>query len=258
MAKARPKTAAPKAQTPATTGAAKSPADVKSQVKAIMAQLESLATPKIRAEMGPRYGVHADKAFGIAVGTLQKLAKETGKSHELAIALWDQKWYEARMLASFIDEPQLVTPKQMDEWCEDFDNWGICDTVCFKLFDQTPHAFSKIAKWTKRKEEFVRRGGFALLACVALHNKDADEDEFAKCLPMIEAAAEDERNFVKKGVNWALRALGYVHSPSVRQAALALAKKLARSENSTARWIGKDAVKSLEKVAIKNVGSKKP
>jgi 3-methyladenine DNA glycosylase AlkD len=256
MAKARPKAAAPKAIKNKSTGARKTPTEVKAQVKSIMANLKRLATPKIRDEMGTRYGIHTDKAFGIAVGTLQTVAKEIGKSHDIAMALWKEEWYEARMLASFIDVPELVTPKQMDEWCEDFDNWGICDTVCFKLFDQTPHAFSKIAKWTKRKEEFVRRGGFALLACVALHNKDASEEDFAKCLPMIEAAAEDDRNFVKKSVNWALRALGYVQSPSIRQGALELARQLAISENATARWIGKDALKTLEKAVQKTSGGK--
>lgn len=227
-------------------------ANASPSVKEVLANLESLATPKIRDEMGKRYGIHtADRTLGIAVGTLQKVAKEIGKNHELALALWETRCYEARMLAVFVDEVEKVTPAQMEAWCNDFDNWGICDTACFKLFDQTPHAFGKIPKWCKRKEEFVRRGGFALLACVALHQKDADEEEFAKCLPLIEVASEDDRNFVKKGVNWALRSLGYVRSPSVRQTALALAKKLAASENATARWIGKDALKTLEKAATK-------
>lgn len=249
MAKSRPKSATANAIKLEASGIPKSPASIKAQVKSIMARLESLATPKIREEMGSRYGIHTDKAFGIAVGTLQKLAKEIGKSHELAIALWKEEWYESRMLAAFIDEPKLVTPKQMDEWCGDFDNWGICDTVCFKLFDQTPYAFAKIAKWSKRKEEFVRRAGFALLACVALHRKDASEEDLAICLPLIEAASQDDRNFVKKSVNWALRALGYVQSPSIRRRALSLAQRLASSEDSTARWIGKDALKTLEKQA---------
>jgi 3-methyladenine DNA glycosylase AlkD len=254
MAKKSAKRIATKKATPQKTGAKAKPlvpTAVKPQVKSIMAKLESLATPKIRDEMGPRYGIHTDNAFGIAVGTLHKVAKEIGKDHALALSLWETGWYEARMLASFIDEPDKVTPKQMDKWCNDFDNWGICDTVCFKLFDQSPHAFAKILKWCKRKEEFVRRGGFALLACVALHNKDADEESLAKCLPLIKTAAEDERNFVKKGVSWALRSLGYVHSVSIRQGAFALAKELAASENATARWIGKDAIKTLSKLAEK-------
>ncbi len=260
MAKKSAKRIATKKAPPKKTGAKAKPTgpvDLKSQVKSIMAKLEGLATPKIRDEMGPRYGVHTDKAYGIAVGTLHKVAKEIGKNHELAVALWDTGWYEARMLASFIDEPDKVTPQQMEKWCNDFDNWGICDTVCFKLFDQSPHAFAKISKWCKRKEEFVRRGGFALLACVALHNKNADEEQFAKCLPLIRTSADDERNFVKKGVSWALRSLGYVQSHSIRQGALALARELASSENSAARWIGKDAVKSLEKQAVKKALRKK-
>lgn len=224
-------------------------------VDEVLARLESLSTPKIRDEMGRRYGIHTqDRVLGIAVGTLQKVAKEIGKNHDLALALWKTGCYEARMLASFVDEAERVTPAQMDAWCNDFDNWGICDTVCFKLFDQTPHAFAKIHKWCKRKEEFQRRAGFALLACVALHQKEASEEDLAKCLPLIETASEDDRNFVKKGANWALRSLGYVRSPSVRQAALAMAKKLAAAEHATARWIGKDALRTLEKQIKKKAG----
>jgi 3-methyladenine DNA glycosylase AlkD/uncharacterized protein YdhG (YjbR/CyaY superfamily) len=246
----------PALKKPSTRRPASKPAIPRTDVKTVLAKLESLATPRIRNEMGPRYGIQTKKAFGIAVGTLQKLAKEIGKNHDLALDLWKTGWYEARMLAAFIDEIEEVTPLQMDSWCNDFDNWGICDTVCFKLFDQSPHAFEKIPKWCKRKEEFVRRGGFALMACVALHNKDAAEEKFATCFPLIEAAADDDRNFVKKSVNWALRSLGHVHSHSIKLAALALAKKLAASENVTARWIGKDAAKSLEKVSKKNPAKK--
>lgn len=221
-------------------------------VKEVLSRLEELATPKIREEMETRYGIRtADRVLGIAVGTLQKVAKEIGKNHAIALDLWETGCYEARMLASFVDEADQVTSAQMDAWCSAFDNWGICDTVCFKLFDQTPCAFAKIHKWCKLKGEFQRRGGFALLACVALHQKEANEDDLAKCLPLIESAAKDERNFVKKGVNWALRALGHVRSQSIRQAALELAKRLAASKDATSRWIGKDALKSLEKTAKK-------
>lgn len=228
------------------------------QVQEILAELESLATPKIRQEMGSRYGIHTDKAFGITVNVLLRMGKEIGVNHELALALWKTKWYEARMLASYIDDVELVTPQQMDAWCKDFDNWGICDTVCFKLFDRSPHAFARIEKWCKQKEEFVRRGGFALLACVALHQKDAAEEQFAKCLPLIEAASTDDRNFVKKSVNWALRSLGYVNSSSIREAARALANRLAASEDSTARWIGRDALKTLSKLSTKIKEKKTP
>jgi 3-methyladenine DNA glycosylase AlkD len=132
----------------------------------------------------------------------------------------------------------------MDAWCRDFDNWGICDTVCFHLFDRTPHAYRKVEQWTKRKEEFVKRGGLALMACLALHDKEASNDRFAKWLPIIAQAATDERNFVKKAASWALRAVGG-RSPELRAEALALAERLAKSSDAPARWVGKDVVRQL-------------
>src|SRR5262245_1282882 len=172
-------------------------------VKAALSWLEENSSTKIRDEMLPRYGINAKKAFGVSVSNIQKLAKITGRNHEFALALWDTGWYEARMLASFVDEPERVTPAQMESWCRDFDNWGICDTVCFHLFDRTPHAYRKVEQWAKRKEEFVKRGGFALMACLALHDKQASNDRFASWLPLIKNGATDERNFVKKAISWA-------------------------------------------------------
>src|SRR5262245_15588931 len=155
-----------------------------------------------------RYGLPADRAFGVSVGAIRATAKQLGRDHQLAIALWRSGWYEARMLATMVDDPALVTPAQMDSWCEDFDSWGICDTACFVLFDRSPHAFRKVAEWAHRKEEFVRRGAFALLASLALHDKSSTDAPFMKCFPLIERAARDDRNFVKKGVSWALRGVG--------------------------------------------------
>ena len=147
-------------------------------------------------------------------------------------------------VAVFVAEPERVTPALMDRWCRDFDNWAICDTVCFKLFDQLPHAFGRVEAWANRKDEFQKRAAFALLASLALHNEDAGDQVFKDMLPLIEAAAADERNFVKKGVSWALRAIGG-RSTSLKSAATTLSRKLAASEDSTARWIGKDALRSL-------------
>ena len=167
-------------------------------------------------------------------------------SHELAQALWDTGWYEARMLAAFVDEPDRVTPAQMDRWCKDFDNWAICDTVCFNLFDRTPHAFKKVAQWSKRKDEFVKRAAFALLASVALHDKKSGDAPFLNSLPLIEQAATDDRNFVKKGVSWALRGIGK-RSPALNASAIKLAERLATSPNAAARWIGKDTLRDLNR-----------
>ena len=196
-----------------------------------------------------RYGLVSKHVFGVSVGTLRSMAKALGTDHQFALALWRTNWFEARMLAVFIDEAAKVTPAQMDRWCRDFDNWGICDTACFALFDRTPHAFRKIKQWAPRREEFVRRASFALLASVALHDKTADDAQFVACLPLIERAAEDDRNFVKKGVSWALRSVGSRNLP-LHHRAIALARRLAGSKTSSARWIGNDALRDLERPLV--------
>jgi 3-methyladenine DNA glycosylase AlkD len=193
-----------------------------------------------------RYAIVAKNVYGVSVGDLRVLAKKLGKSHELAIALWKTNVYEARMLAAFVDEPARVTPAQMDAWARVFDNWAICDHCCFHLFDKTPHAWTKIAQWTKRDEEFVKRAGFALLASVALHDKKAPDTPFLKALKLIAREATDERNFAKKGVNWALRGIGR-RNPALKTAAIAVSERLAASPDKTARWIGKDAIRDLSR-----------
>ena len=213
------------------------------EVAAIVASLKRLATKATRDGMA-RYGLPSDKAFGVPVGAIQKLAKRLGRNHELAAALWDTGWYEARMLAAFLDEPARVKPAQMDRWCRDFDNWGICDTVCFHLFDKTPHAFRKVAEWYDRRDEFVKRAAFALMACLALHDKSAADEPFARSLLFVERAADDERNFVKKGVSWALRAIGE-RNPALNAAAVTAAQRLAASAAAAARWVGRDALRQL-------------
>jgi 3-methyladenine DNA glycosylase AlkD len=216
----------------------------KAEVQSVLATLKRLSNPRIRAEMETRYGIIAKDAFGIRMNEIQRVAKQLGRNQELALALWETGNYEARTVAAFVAEPERVTPALMDRWCRDFDNWGICDTVCFKLFDQVPHAFGRVAAWAKRKDEFQKRAAFALLACLALHDDHTDDKVFIKLLPLIETAATDERNFVKKGVSWALRAIG-VRSAGLKSAATALATRLVSSEDSTSRWIGKDALRSL-------------
>jgi 3-methyladenine DNA glycosylase AlkD len=180
------------------------------------------------------------------VAKIRLIAKAIGTDHELAGELWKTGVYEARMLAAFVAEPARVTKAEMDGWCRDFDNWAICDTMCFHLFDRTPHAFDKIEAWAGRKDEFVRRAAFALLASVALHDKKAPDEPFLRALPLIERAAEDERNFVKKGVSWALRGIGK-RNARLRAAAADLARRLSQSEHEAARWIGKDALREFAK-----------
>ena len=212
-------------------------------VKSALASLEQMSTQRDRENLA-RFGITATKAFGVSMANMQVLAKRLGRSHELAAALWDTGWYEARMLTSFVDEPSRVTPAQMDRWCRDFDNWAICDTLCFHLFDQTPHAWAKVAQWSSRRGEFVKRAAFALTASLALHDKTAGDAPFVESLLFIERAAADERNFVKKGVNWALRAVGR-RNPALNRAAVTVARRLAASPASAPRWVGKDALREL-------------
>jgi 3-methyladenine DNA glycosylase AlkD len=191
-----------------------------------------------------RFGIVVKKAYGVSVGDTRALAKTIGKDHELAARLWRSGVYEGRLLAVFVEDPTRVTPRQMDAWARGFESWADCDAACFHLFDKTPHAWKKIALWSARKEEFVKRAAFALLASVALHDKKAPNAPFVTALPLIERAANDDRNFVKKGVSWALRAIGH-RNPKLRAAAIKTAGRLAKSEVASARWIGKDALRDL-------------
>jgi 3-methyladenine DNA glycosylase AlkD len=196
-----------------------------------------------------RYGLPSDRALGVAVRDIQSVAKRLGRNHELASQLWATGWYEARLLASYVDDPACVTSSQMDQWCRDFDNWGVCDTVCFVLFDRTPHAWSKVAKWAGRDQEFVKRGAFALLWGLTVHDKAASDDPFVKGLALVERAAEDDRHWVKKAVNMALRATGK-RNLALNAAAIEVAERLCASPSATARWVGKDALRELTSPAV--------
>jgi 3-methyladenine DNA glycosylase AlkD len=196
------------------------------------------------AEGLARYGIVAKRAFGVPMGALLSLSKKLGKDQALALALWESGWYEARLLAALVGDPQLVTRRQMDAWAASFENWGDCDTVCFKLFDRSPFSWECAPKWTASPKEFVKRGGFALMACLALHDKSASDKDFLAFLPLIEKGACDERNFVKKGVSWALRAIGQ-RNLALNDASLAVAKRLAASRETACKWVGKEALREL-------------
>jgi 3-methyladenine DNA glycosylase AlkD len=218
-----------------------------SAVKAALAALEARASAKFREDMAKRYGiVTADRTLGVPMAQIQKIAKGLGRDHALAGALWKKRVYEARMLAIYVAEPALLTRAQMEAWARDFDNWAIVDTACFKLFDQTPQAWAMARAWAKQPEEFVKRAGFALIASLALHTKSGVDAPFLAALKLIEREAKDERNFVKKGVSWALRAIGQKKSAVLKAAALATATRLAASDNTGARWVGKDALRALK------------
>jgi 3-methyladenine DNA glycosylase AlkD len=195
-----------------------------------------------------RYAIPSDRAFGVAMKDLKALGKRLGCNHALALALWNTEWYEARMLTSFVADPVKITSAQMDRWCRDFDNWAYCDTLCFNLFDRTPHAWAKVAQWSRKEGEFEKRTAFALLWSLALHDKNASDAQFIEGLRLIEQAANDDRNFVTKAVDMALRAIGK-RGVKLRAAALAVAKRLSASPERAARWVGAHALKELASAA---------
>ncbi|MGH6951835.1 MAG: DNA alkylation repair protein [Vitreimonas sp.] len=218
-----------------------------SSLDAILAELKRNASKQYRADMSARYGIVTKaEVYGTTVATMRAMAKRIGRDHALAEKLWRTGVHDARMLATMVGDPAHVTPAEMDRWAKDFDNWGIVDTACFHYWDRTPHAFKQIEKWSKAKDEYVKRTAFALLASCALHGQGTDAD-FLRGLALIEREATDPRNFVKKGVNWALRAIGGKKSPKLRAAARALAKRLSESADPTERWNGKDALRAFGK-----------
>ena len=218
-------------------------------VPQVLAWLERRGTKRNRDGMA-RYAIVAPKVYGVSVADLRSLGTQIATDHALAQALWKTGWYEARMLTAFVADPARVTPAQMDRWTRDFDNWAICDHLCFHLYDRTPHAWKKIEQWSDHKAEFVKRAAFALLASVALHDKSTQDAPFKKSLKLIERAAYDERNFVKKGVSWALRSVGE-RSYELYDATLALARRLAESDDTPARWVGRDALRQMNTPAVK-------
>jgi 3-methyladenine DNA glycosylase AlkD len=213
------------------------------RVAAALAWLKKRSSKAVRDGMA-RYAIPSDHALGVRMADIQKLGKQLGRDHALALALWKTGVYEARMLTAYVDDPARVTPAQMDAQARDFDNWAICDTLCFALWVHTPHAFTKIRQWATHRDEFVKRAAFALLASVALRDKETGDAPFLRGLKFIEKAASDERNFVKKGVNWALRGIGD-RNVALNKAAITLAKKLALSAAPAPRWVGKDALRQL-------------
>jgi 3-methyladenine DNA glycosylase AlkD len=212
--------------------------------------LEDTADPRVAQGLA-RYGiVTADRVIGIKVGAIRAIAKTLGRDQVLAEALWDAGLYEARLLACFVADPKALTAESMDRWAAWFDNWATCDTACFDLFDKTPLAWDAVHRWAEDEREFVRRAAFALLASLALHDRKRDDAPFLAALPLIEAHAADDRNFVKKGVSWALRAIG-MRNPALHAAAGALAEQLAASAAPAARWVGKDAARDLARPAAR-------
>ncbi|MBN1541812.1 DNA alkylation repair protein [candidate division KSB1 bacterium] len=217
-------------------------------LQAVRSELESRADSRNLAGMA-RFGMNTTGRLGISMPELRALGKSIGRDHELAIELWRSGVAEAHIVAGLIADPLAVTDELMEEWVRDFDSWDVCDQVCMNLFDRSPLAWQKIFEWAVREEEFVRRAAFALIASLAVHDKKSGDERFAAFLPVIEGAAQDERNFVKKAVNWALRGIGK-RSLGLNELALQCARQLQQSENRTACWIARDAIRELESTAV--------
>ena len=217
--------------------------------KEVLAWLEKTGTKAARDGMA-RYGIVASHACGVPMGALLKKSKEIGTDQRLSLALWDTGCYEARLLAALVGDPAQVTRAQMKSWGDGFENWADGDTACFKLLDRSPLAWEFVGIWANSPREYTKRGAFALLASLALHDRKTSDSTFMRMLPVVEAAAVDERNFVVKGVSWALRSIGR-RSPALASACLTLASRLSSSKAATTRWIGNDVSRELSKLAGK-------
>jgi len=209
----------------------------------IIAALESHANPANVAGMA-RYGINPKGTLGVTIPLIRALAKKAGRSHDLAAELWESGVHEARILAALVDDPSRVTRRQMDRWVRDLDSWDVCDQVCSNLFRYTPFAFAKAGEWARARPEFVRRAGFSLMAGLAVKAKDASNAQFEAFFPLIAEAAVDDRNMVRKAVNWALRQIGK-RNPNLRKLAIARAEEVRNLDSRAARWIASDALREL-------------
>jgi 3-methyladenine DNA glycosylase AlkD len=219
-------------------------------VKDVLDRLKSKAKPEQLPGMA-KYGIMVEKRLGVAVPDMRKLSKELGRDHKLALDLWRTGIAEARIVAGMVGDPAKLTEEQMEEWVKGIDSWDVCDQVCMNLFEKNQLAWKKIIDWSEREEEFVKRTAFSLIACLAWHDKQASDEQFIELFPIIIREATDERNFVKKAVNWALRNIGK-RNLNLNQAALEAAKEIKRLDSKTARWIAANAIRELESDPVRS------
>ncbi len=212
--------------------------------------LKNLGDPR-NVEGMARFGIKPAVAYGVPKPALRSLAKDIGKDHDLAQQLWASGVHEAMVLASMIDNPAKVTEAQMETWTNDLDNWDICDQCCLNLFWKTAFAYEKAAEWSANGREFVKRAGFVLMASLAVHDKKASDGKFEAFLLIVERESADDRNFVRKAVNWALRQIGK-RNARLRQKAIEVALGLQQAESKSARWIGSDALRELTSDAVRD------
>ena len=218
------------------------------QYNEILKKLKSMSNPK-NVEGMARFGINPKNTYGVSIPEIRALAKKIGKDHSLAQQLWSSGIHEARILAGLIDEAKLVNEEQMEKWVKDFDSWDVCDQVCMNLFDKTKFAYEKAIEWSKRKEEFVKRAAFAMMASLAVHDKKAKDEDFLKFLPLIKRESVDERNFVRKAVNWALRQIGK-RNTNLNKEAINISKEIQKMDSKSAKWIASDAIRELTNKSI--------
>jgi len=219
------------------------------QLEGILAKLRSMSDPKAVEGMA-RFGISPKNTYGVSIPTLRAMAKAIGRDHALAQQLWSSGVHEARILASMVDSLGSVTEEQIEQWVRDFDSWDVCDQCCSNLFDKTGFAYQKAVEWSKREEEFVKRAGFVLMAVLAVHDTKAKDEEFEKFLPLIKGESTDERNFVKKAVNWALRQIGK-RNAVLNKEAIKTAREIQKVNSKSAKWVASDALKELTREAIR-------
>lgn len=209
----------------------------------ILKRLKPLGSEKNREGMA-RFGINPANSFGVPMTPLRQIAREAGRDHELAQQLWATGNREARILAAFVADPKQLTRAEMNGWVRDFNSWDVCDNSAIHLFRKSPFAWEQALKWARLKPEFTRRAGFAMLATLAVHDKQAPDETFIEVIPLIEEFADDDRNFVKKAVNWALRQIGK-RNPALRAEAIKVAERLVRADSASSKWIGRDALREL-------------
>jgi len=219
-------------------------------VKDVLDKLQSKAQPEQLKGMA-KYGMTVEQRLGVSVPDMRKLAKEIGRDHKLALDLWRTGIAEARIMAGMVGDPAKLTEEQMEDWVQGINSWDVCDQVCMNLFEKNQLAWKKIVDWSEREEEFVKRTAFSLIACLAWHDKKASDEEFTELFPVIIRGATDERNFVKKAVNWALRNIGK-RNLNLNKAAINTAKEIQRLDSKAARWIAADAIRELKSDAIQS------
>jgi 3-methyladenine DNA glycosylase AlkD len=221
----------------------------------VIDELRSRADPAARDGMA-RFGIRgANVLGGTSVPHLRSMAKRIGRDHALAAELWRSGIHEARLLATMVEDPARVTPRQMESWAKDFDAWDVVDGACSNVFRLTPHAWDKAVEWSSRDQEFVKRAAFALMATLAVHDRASSDQRFADLLPIIEREASDRRNFVRKAVNWALRQIGK-RNVALNRAAVACAERIAAGPRE-ARWVANDALRELRSDAVQHTLKRK-